>query len=83
MLLNNNGIGIRVDKEQSFEEFRKIWMEMDKLDPLTPLPIWDEGNYISTSDRKLISEGAASDAWLFGEDNAYSWINDNDNEIHL
>tara|TARA_B100001996_G_C18196609_1_gene414314 strand:- start:266 stop:484 length:219 start_codon:yes stop_codon:yes gene_type:complete len=31
--------------EQSDEEFRQIWMEMDKLDPLTPLPIWDEGNY--------------------------------------
>ncbi len=31
--------------EQSDEEFRKIWMEMDKLDPLTPLPIWDESNY--------------------------------------
>jgi len=31
--------------EQSDEEFREIWMEMDKLDPLTPLPIWDEGNY--------------------------------------
>ena len=33
--------------EQSDEEFRKIWMEMDKLDPLTPLPIWDESNYIT------------------------------------
>jgi len=27
------------------DEFRKIWMEMDRIDPLTPLPLWHPDNY--------------------------------------
>jgi len=27
------------------DEFRRIWMEMDRIDPLTPLPIWHPDNY--------------------------------------
>jgi hypothetical protein len=27
------------------DEFRRIWMEMDRIDPLTPLPLWHPDNY--------------------------------------
>ncbi len=27
------------------EEFRMIWMEMDRIEPLTPNPIWHPDNY--------------------------------------
>ena len=29
----------------SDEEFRRIWMEMDRLEPLTPTPTWHPDNY--------------------------------------
>ena len=29
----------------SDDEFRRIWMEMDRIDPLTPLPLWHPDNY--------------------------------------
>jgi len=29
----------------SEDEFRRIWMEMDLIDPLTPLPLWHPDNY--------------------------------------
>jgi len=29
----------------SDEEFRRIWMEMDRIEPLTPNPIWHPDNY--------------------------------------
>jgi len=29
----------------SDEEFRRIWMEMDCIEPLTPEPIWHLDNY--------------------------------------
>ena len=27
------------------DEFKRIWMEMDRIDPLTPLPLWHPDNY--------------------------------------
>ena len=32
-------------QDSNFDEFRRIWMEMDRIDPLTPLPLWDPDNY--------------------------------------
>ena len=32
-------------QDLNFNEFRMILMEMDRIDPLTPLPLWHPDNY--------------------------------------
>ena len=36
---------IHSQDSNSDEEFRRIWMEMDRIEPLTPEPIWHPDNY--------------------------------------
>ena len=50
--------------------FRQIWSEMDDIDPLTPTPAQRE---VEREDSlAAYREAAASDAFLFGDYDAYA-----------
>mgnify|MGYP004109723325 FL=1 len=62
----------QIHSQDSPSDFKEVWMEMEKIEPLTPSPSKKE---IDAS-LEAYREAAKSDAYMFGEYDAYEAYKD-------